>query len=132
MKKIIIIFILSALLIIAVGVWIYSTNEPISLSDGIHIIVIFLLVVFATFIAFNKFKSIKKGLPAEDELSKKIMEKAASKTFYISLYLWLALMYIGNEKIDDPEKLFGAGIIGMALIFALSWLYFKFKGLKSE
>ena len=132
MKKIIVIFILSALLMIGAGVWIYSIDEPINLSEIIHFIVIFILVVFATFIAYNKLKSIKKGLPAEDELSKKLTEKAASKAFYISLYFWLALMYIGNEKINEPEKLFGAGILGMALIFAISWLYFKFKGLKSD
>ncbi len=132
MKKIIIAFILSALLMIGGGIWIYYTDEPIILSETIHFIVIFLLIVFATFIVYNRLNSIKKGLPAEDELSKRIMEKAASKAFYISLYFWLGLMYIGNEKIDDPEKLFGAGILGMALIFAISWLYFKFKGLRGE
>ena len=117
---------------IGAGIWIYYTDEPIILSESIHFIVIFLLIVFATFIVYNRLNSIKKALPAEDELSKKIMEKAASKAFYISLYFWLGIMYIGNEKIDDPEKLFGAGILGMALIFAISWLYFKFKGLRGE
>ena len=131
-KSIIIIFIVSALALIGGGVWIYTNKEPINFSESIHFVVIFILVVFATFLGINRLRSTKQGLPAEDELSKKLLEKASSKAFYISLYFWLVLMYFGSEKNDDSEELFGFGILGMAIIFALSWLYYRFIGLKKD
>lgn len=132
MKKSILIFIVSFLVITGLGFWIYYSEEPFKLGDKVQIIVIGLLVIFAVILGINRFKSTREGLPPEDELSKKITQKAASISYYISLYLWLAIMYIGNDHNEDPERLFGSGIIGMAIVFALSWLYYKFIGLKNE
>jgi len=74
--------------------------------------------------------SERRGEPAEDELSKKIMQKAASTAFYISLYWWLVLSYLSENWKMETGSVIGRGILGMALIFVLSWVFCKIKGVK--
>lgn len=89
-------------------------------------------MAFALFIGFKRLSSARRGEPSEDELSKKVMQKTASFSYYISLYLWLIIMYF-SEKLDyETHTLIGAGIIGMAITFAVCWLIFNFGGIKNE
>ena len=90
------------------------------------IIIPIVVVGFAIIIAFRWLKSVKLNLPAEDEMSKKILRRGAATSYYVSLYLWIALMYF-EERIDmERSTLIGAGIVGMAIIYALSWIYHNF------
>ena len=59
------------------------------------------------------------------------MQKAAATAYYISLYLWLALVFFNDKFSLETESLIGNGIIGMAILFALCWVYYKLKGIKS-
>ena len=83
-------------------------------------------------VAFRRFISAKKGEPAEDELSKQILQKAASLSFYVSLYLWLLISYFSHKLEFETEQLIGYGIIGMAIIFVGSWYFFRIKGLNDD
>jgi peptidoglycan/LPS O-acetylase OafA/YrhL len=96
------------------------------------IVVLIIVVSFAIFILITRMKSAKRGEPSEDELSKKIMQKTAAMSFYISLYMWLAVMYFEERLNLDPDQLLGTGIVSMALIFAVCWLFYKFRGVKNE
>ena len=91
-----------------------------------------LLAVFAIIIGVKRFMGERRGEPAEDELSKLLRQKAGATAYYVSLYFWLALSYIFSTKDIDTESAIGTGIIGMALIFALSWIYHRSKGLKNS
>lgn len=105
------------------------------ISDKIDLLpsaVILLLAGFGILTAFRHLVSIRKGEPAEDELSKLILQKSAALSYYVSLYLWLAITYISDKVELATEQLLGYGIIGMALIFIASWSFFKVKGLKNE
>ena len=135
MKRIFLpIFALTMVLIIA-GIWIFQTVDPPKdsvASEIIFVAVIVILFIVSIFFTIKRMKNRKQGLPEEDELSKKIMNKAGAKSFFVSLFLWLALLYIHNHTTVDTEILFGYGIIGMAFIFITFTIIFNIRGIKDE
>lgn len=132
MKKAVIIFIVAALVIAAAILWLMSSSGNFKPSDVTSYAVIILVVGFALFIGFKKLSSARKGEPVEDEMSKKVMRKTAAYSYYISLYLWLALMYFSDKVEYEVHTVIGAGILGMALVFTLCWLVFNFRGVRNE
>jgi peptidoglycan/LPS O-acetylase OafA/YrhL len=132
MKKTVLVFIVAALLLITTGIWYFSTNGSLNPFDLLTFGIIVLVVAFAIFVGLKRLTSVKRGEPAEDELSKKIMRKTSSVSFYISLYLWLAIMYFSDRFNYETHTIIGTGILGMALIFGISWLVINFSGIKNE
>jgi peptidoglycan/LPS O-acetylase OafA/YrhL len=132
MKRAVLVFILAALVLITTGLWFFSSSNKLNLSNFLALAVIILVVGFAVFIGYKRLTSAKRGEPAEDELSKKVMQKTASWSYYISLYLWLAIMYFSGRLKYETHTLIGAGILGMAIIFAICWLVFNFRGIRNE
>lgn len=132
MKKIYLPLFLITIVVIVVGILIYQSNIDkdflSKLPEYIHVSAIGILFLFGAFIAFRRFRSSVKGLPAEDELSKRIEQKAASKAFFVSLFLWLIITYIQNESEQNSDIFFGYGIIGMALLFAIFYVFYSIKG----
>ena len=137
MKKLFLpISILTTVLIIA-GIQIYQAATPKNTSifiwsEIIHVGIIVLLFVLGLYFAVKRIKSREKGLPEDDELSLLITQKAAAISFYISLFLWLVLLYIQNNTTIESTLLFGYGFIGMALAFILSWFVFNSKGIRND
>mgnify|MGYP001227105616 CR=1 FL=1 len=132
MKKAVIIFIVAALVIAAAILWLMSSSVNFKPSDVTSYAVLILVVGFALFIGFKKLSSARKGEPVEDEMSKKVMRKTAAYSYYISLYLWLVLMYFSDKVEYEAHTVIGAGILGMALVFTLCWLVFNFRGVRNE
>jgi peptidoglycan/LPS O-acetylase OafA/YrhL len=89
-------------------------------------------VAFAVLIGYKRLSSAKRGEPAEDELSKKVMRKTSSLSFYISLYLWLAIMFFSDKLNYETHTIIGTGILGMAVVFAVCWLVVYFTGIRNE
>jgi peptidoglycan/LPS O-acetylase OafA/YrhL len=132
MKKGVIVFILAALVLVTTGIWFFSSTEKFKLYEFVGFGVIILVVGFAVFIGFKRLSSAKRGEPAEDELSKKVMQKTAALSYYVSLYLWLAIMYFSDKIKYETHTVIGAGILGMAITFAICWLVFNFRGIRNE
>ena len=132
MKKTVVLFIIAAMVLIATGFWIFSGPSPVEPAEIVNLVVIVLVVVFALFFGYKRFTSIKKGEPAEDEMSKKIMQRTASLSYYISLYWWLAIMYFSDRLKFEMHTIIGTGILGMAVIFTVCWLVFNFRGVRNE
>ena len=132
MKKGVIVFILAALVLVTTGIWFFSSTEKFKLYEFAGFGVIILVVGFAVFIGFKRLNSAKRGEPAEDELSKKVMQKTAALSYYVSLYLWLAIMYFSDKIKYETHTVIGAGILGMAITFAVCWLIFNFRGIRNE
>ena len=65
-------------------------------------------------------------------MSRKVMVRATSLAYYVSIYLWLFVMYISDKTSLPAHSLIGGGIAGMAVIFLLCWLGVKAFGLKNE
>jgi peptidoglycan/LPS O-acetylase OafA/YrhL len=132
MKKSTLVFVVAGLVLIATSLWFLSSFKSESLMENFHFFVIILIVAFALFIGYKRLKSERRGEPSEDELSKKVLQKAAALSYYISLYLWVFMIYIKDRVVMDVEVLISSGILGMAVIFAISWLYFNFRGVSNE
>jgi peptidoglycan/LPS O-acetylase OafA/YrhL len=94
--------------------------------------VIILVVGFAVFIGYKRLTSAKRGEPAEDELSKKVLQKTASLSYYISLYIWLFMMYIQDKINLETHSILAIGMLGMAVTFAICWLIINFTGIRNE
>ena len=126
------ILLILVLVTLSVGAWVYfSKDGSLELLDLIHYVIVFVLVALALIFGIRRFGSERRGEPAEDELSKKIMQKAASTAYYVSLYWLLVLVYLSDSWQKEAESLIGTGILGMAILFALCWVYYKIKGVKS-
>lgn len=131
MKKVIIALAVSLLVLISAVSW-FIIAKPVNTGESIQFIIIILIVGFGLFIAFRRIGSVRKGEPQEDELSKKMLQKAAAISYYISLYLWLMIMYLADKYKGETEVMFGWGIIGMAVIFGMSWIFYYFRGVAHE
>jgi peptidoglycan/LPS O-acetylase OafA/YrhL len=131
MKKTVLIFVICALVLMLVMVWVFKSKMAGGLPEILRVATIFIIVGFAVLFGIRRAGSLARKEPLEDELSKKVMMKTASLSYYISLYLWLFIMYMSDKTTMETHTLIGTGIIGMAIIFFLSWLYAKFFGLKN-
>jgi len=132
MKKAVFVFIVAVLVLATVGLWIFSSSGHFKLVDIAGFGIIILVVAFAVFLGIRRLTSAKRGEPAEDELSKKVMRKTSSLSYYISLYLWLAIMYFSDKLDYETHTIIGAGILGMAVVFAICWLIVNFTGIRNE
>ena len=131
MKRAILVFVIAALVLLTVGLWISSSTE-LKPMDLVTFGVIIIVVAFAVFVGFKRLSSTRRGEPAEDELSKKVMQKTSSLSYYISLYLWLAIMYFSDRFKYETHTVIGAGILGMAITFAICWIVINFRGVRNE
>jgi hypothetical protein len=60
------------------------------------------------------------------------MTRASSLAFYISIYLWLFVMYVSDKTTLPSHTLIGGGIVAMAMVFFLCWLGVRLFGMKHE
>lgn len=132
MKRSIIVFAVAGLVIFSTLIWVFKMPEVSNWMEYIHIGVIFLVVMFALFVGYKRLTSERRGEPTEDELSKKVLQKTAALSYYISLYIWVIMLFVKDKVSFDTEVLIGSGILGMAITFALSWLYFNIRGIRNE
>jgi len=132
MKKTIITFVITALLLLSVILWVINADISGNVQEYLMIAVVVVIVGFGIYFGIKRIKSLRRKEPVEDELSKKIMTKASSLSFYISIYLWLFIMYVSDKTSMETHSLIGAGILGMSIIFLLSWLGVKLIGMKND
>jgi peptidoglycan/LPS O-acetylase OafA/YrhL len=90
------------------------------------------VVGIAVYIGIKRIKSARRGEPSEDELTKKIMVKTASVSYYISIYLWLFIGFFSDRLNLANHTLIGIGISGMAMVYVLSWVIISLRGLRDE
>lgn len=131
MKKIVlpVFFITFVVILAAIQIFQTGINNNNSISEYIFVGVIFILFLVSIVLSIKKLKSTKQGLPEKDEMSTKIINKAASTSFYISLFVWLIIIYVLRNNIGNTNVIIGYGIISMALTFILNLIYFQIKGI---
>ncbi|MBU0527772.1 DUF2178 domain-containing protein [Candidatus Micrarchaeota archaeon] len=88
-----------------------------------------IILVFAIFTFIRGNRDLKKGFPLQDERSKRVMEKAATKAFYASLYLLLILGFLSDELIQfrDVSQATSVAVGGMAILWVVFWVYYNRK-----
>ena len=129
MKKAMLTIVVSILALGAVALWLANPGT-LSAPEIVIYGVIILLVAFGFYIGYIRLRSVRRGEPAEDEFSKRILQRASSLSYYISLYLWLGLMYVTDKVKLETQVLLGSGILGMAVTWVMLVFIFKIRGLK--
>jgi hypothetical protein len=126
MRKAIIIAVLAVLVLATMVVWFIKSGATLDFGGSSIMIIQFVVLAFAILVVYRRLKSAKQKLPAEDEMSKRILQRSTATAYHLSLYMWLAFMFF-EERIDlERSTLIGAGILGMAIMYGLSWVYHNY------
>ena len=124
---------LISLIVIATGVlFSYGSFSNGDVGGGIlGIIIAVIILIFAIIVYKRGNRDLKKGQPLKDERSKRVIEKASSLSFYITLYILLAIGFLSENIINfrDISQATSIGVGLMALLFLLSWVYYNNKEL---
>ena len=123
--------IIISLLVIATGA-LFATKAFMKgeVAGGIlGAIIAVIILIFALFVYSRGNKDMKKGFPIQDERSRKVLDKASSKAFYVSLYLLLLVGFLSDKIINfrDVSQATSIAVGGMAILFAGFWAYYNKK-----
>ena len=131
MKQTIIIFIVAALVLVSTALWFFSSEAASDPMELVQLVVIILVVGFAIFLGVRMLKGVRRGEPVEDELTRRVLQRSAATAYYISLFIWVFLLYLKDRVTFDTEVLLGTGILGMAVAFAVCWVIYYLRGLRN-
>jgi hypothetical protein len=126
MRKAKFMVVLAVALIVSLFYWLVFYPGRMDLQEILMIGGLVLVVGFALFLAFRRLSDAKNKTPGEDEMSKKIMRRGAATAYYLSLYLWLVIMMFEERIQLERNSLIGTGILGMAILWVLSWIYHRY------
>ena len=70
-------------------------------TEVIFVALTVVLVIGTIVIMMNKSKAVKKGLPADDELSKKISFKAGAYSYFSTIWIAIAIMWYNTLGVDE-------------------------------
>ena len=125
-RKATFIAVLAVSVLVTMIFWFIRSGATLDFGGSSIMIIQFVVLAFAIVVVFRRLKSAKQNLPAEDEMSKGILRKGAATSYYVSMYMWLAFMFFEERIALERSTLIGAGILGMAIIYALSWIYHSY------
>lgn len=125
-------FIGSAVVVALLVYWAYQSEKPFDLTAYVIFGACILIVGLGLYFKIGNLKNVKAGLEPTDELSKRIKEKAAAKAFEVSIFMWvLGVLFFAD--IDPASKvMIGLGVMGMGLVFLITWLYYSKVGISDE
>jgi uncharacterized membrane protein len=115
--------------VVATTLIIYSLGAGEGIYSAGIIIIAAILVIFFGLFAFRRYKDASEGLPFEDERSRKVLEKSSSASFYVTLYLLLAIGILSENTISfrDVSQATGVAVGLMGLLFFVFWIYYNKK-----
>lgn len=124
--------IILSLFVIATGtLWSMNTLEKGDIAGAVTGgLIAITILVFAIFVYIRGNKDLREGFPLKDERSERVVEKASSKAFYVSLYLLLAVGFLSSEgmiNFRDVSQAIGLSMGGMALLFAIFLAFYNRK-----
>jgi peptidoglycan/LPS O-acetylase OafA/YrhL len=132
MKRVWIAFAVAFLVLATTALWFFRTEDHKIGYEIVSFGVIIVLVGLGLLFAFRRLSSVKRGEPQEDELSKKIMQKSSAWSYYISLYMWVFMIWLKDRVTLDTEQVLGAGILSMAVIWFACWIVIRSRGIRNE
>jgi len=124
------IVVVAGLVILTFLLWSVTALKKGDILQGVFVSAIAIIILAIAIIHLKRiYGSVKKGLPVEDERSKKVMTNALAKAYLISLFWLLAISWASYNIIEfrDVSQAIGAGIAGMAVIFGICYWYFNRK-----
>ena len=132
MKRGFLALLVSLTVLATTAVWFFGIEKKVSLPEILSFGIIVILVGFGLFFAYRRLSSARRGEPQEDELSKRVMQKTAAWSYYISLYMWVFMIWLKDRVTLDTEQVLGAGILSMAVIFFACWIVIRLRGIRNE
>ena len=132
MKRGIVALLVSAIVLATTAFWFFGMEKSVNPHEIVSFGIIVVLVGFGIWFAVRRFSSAHSGEPQEDELSKKIVQKTAAWSYYISLYMWVFMLWLKDRVTMDIEEVLGAGILSMAVIFMLCFIFHRLRGIRNE
>jgi hypothetical protein len=126
MKRGIIIAAVAVLVLATMVLWLLNSDSSLKGSVTGILGIQLLVLIFAVLVVVKRWTAAKNKVPAEDEMSKSILRRGAATSYYVSLYMWLAFMFFEDRIELERSTLIGAGILGMAVIYGLSWVYHNY------
>lgn len=128
-------FAITTVLVIA-GIEIFQvdsgTNTSTSIAEIVYVIMLFIIISLSVYMSIKRSSDIKAGLPADDELSRNIIHRAGSFTFFVSLFIWLVLLIIEAQGNTESKYLFSFGLIISSFVFMISWAILQSGGKVNE
>ena len=130
--KLLLILMLGGTVTFFAGLGLYASLDRLSAFEiGVAVFVV-IVTLFGIVVARGKLKDEKKGLPAEDEMSKVIRDRAGATSFMLSYYVWVfVILFFSNSSLDF-EVIIGGGLVAMTLVFFACWVYFSKMGVYDE
>ena len=127
--RLIAIVILSAVVIVTGILWMITASMDGDFTGAVlGGIIAITILVFALFVFVKGNRDLKEGFPIKDERSRRVIEKASSLAFYVSLYLLLAIGFFSESiPFRDVSQATGVAVGGMALLFLIFWIYYNRK-----
>lgn len=132
MKRGFIALLVSALVLASTAFWFFATEKSVNVHDILSFGIIIVLVGFGIWFAVRRFSAVRSGEPQEDELSKKIVQKSAAWSYYISLYMWVFMIWLKDRVTMETGEVLGAGILSMAVIFMFCFIFHRLRGVRNE
>lgn len=123
------------LIMIAIFVLLAGTITFVILAGGFdwRSIAVITFTVLVLAIAIPKLVINRNDLVSNDEYSRKVLKTVASRSYLVSLYTWLIMMYF-SDMLDDflPDTItkFAFGIGVMILVFVVNYIIVKITGVK--
>jgi uncharacterized membrane protein len=124
--RVVLVGVIAGLVVLTMLLWSFVSLNKGDTLHGVFVMAIAIIILAIAVISLKRtYGSVKKGLPAEDERSKKVMTNALAKAYLISLFWLLAIGWASDNIIAfrDVSQAIGAGIAGMAVISGLCYLY---------
>jgi predicted membrane protein len=115
---------------ITFAMWFFQEFKNKEMSLETVFIPVFMIIILSLLVMVfvHNYKSIKQNEPVEDERSKKATMRAASLSFFISIYLLLFIGWFGDDYFERASQATGLAIGIMAVIFISLLLYFQKRG----
>lgn len=122
----VVVAIIAVLVVATFIIWISHSEMTFDFGSILMMVIPVIILVFAVLLIRKRWTDAREQMPAEDELSKMIRLRSGYTSFQISLFLWLVIGSVEDRVDMEGHTIIGAGILGMAFIWALSWIYFRY------
>ena len=123
------VIVIISLLVIATGILYFVTAFMKGDIAGaiVGAIIAISILAFTLFTFKRGNRDLKEGYPLHDERSRRVLEKATSKAFLVSLYLLLVIGFLSGDiiKFRDVSQATSVAVGFMAILFFICWVYYN-------
>jgi len=121
---------ITTLVVVTFGFYFFA-NPTVELFDVITVPIIIIIILTSSYIIYDRYKNIKKGLPAQDERLKLAAYKAGYYGFVAAIWSAIGSNMLSIFLFDQDLRgglVVAAVVLVSGIVFMLSYFYFSRKG----